>query len=37
MRDRVDAVGGELVVRRNDAGGTDVAVSIPLGVADEVH
>jgi signal transduction histidine kinase len=37
MRDRVDAVGGELVVRRNDAGGTDVAVSIPLGVAYEVH
>ena len=37
MRDRVDAVGGELMVRRNQTGGTDVAVSVPLSVAGGVR
>jgi signal transduction histidine kinase len=28
LRDRVDAVGGDLTVRTNEAGGTDVVVSV---------
>jgi signal transduction histidine kinase len=35
LRDRVDAVGGDLAVRVNATGGTDVVVSVPAGVAQE--
>jgi signal transduction histidine kinase len=30
MRDRIDSVGGELVVRPRDAGGTEVLAVVPL-------
>ena len=33
MRDRVDSVGGDLVVRANDLGGTDVVATIPADAA----
>jgi len=33
LRDRVDSVGGELTVSTNDAGGTDVAASLPVRAA----
>ena len=29
LRDRVDSVGGDLAVRTNEAGGTDVVISVP--------
>jgi len=35
LRDRVDAVGGDLAVRVNATGGTEVVVSVPAGVAQE--
>jgi signal transduction histidine kinase len=35
MRDRVDSVGGDLDVRRNETGGTDVVVSVPAAVVSE--
>jgi signal transduction histidine kinase len=35
MRDRVDSVGGDLAVRTNQAGGTDVFASIPVLAARE--
>ena len=28
LRDRVDSVGGDLAVRTNEAGGTDVVISV---------
>ena len=33
LRDRVDSVGGDLAVRTNEAGGTDVVVTVPAEVA----
>jgi signal transduction histidine kinase len=35
LRDRVDAVGGDLVVRASATGGTEVVASVPAGVAQE--
>jgi signal transduction histidine kinase len=36
LRDRVDSVGGDLVVRTNDSGGTDVIASVPVLVPSGV-
>jgi signal transduction histidine kinase len=36
LRDRADSVGGELEVRTNDSGGTDVVVSVPVDASAEV-
>jgi signal transduction histidine kinase len=35
MRDRVDSVAGDLTIRTNDAGGTDVVASVPALVVSE--